>query len=72
VHFPFFARAPDGLYELEKGTPLVQVIPFRRQSTDLDLSVRAELPEEALERQRVTRSTTASTGWYRKFARAQR
>ncbi|MBN9365301.1 MULTISPECIES: DUF6065 family protein [unclassified Devosia] len=72
VHFPFFATAPDGLYELEKGTPLVQVIPFRRDTTDLAPSVRAERPAEALQRQRVTRSTTASTGWYRRFARAQR
>jgi len=51
---------------------LVQVIPFRRDTTDLAPSVRAERPAEALQRQRVTRSTTASTGWYRRFARAQR
>lgn len=72
VHFPFFATAPDGLHELAKGTPLVQVIPFRRQSTELELSVRAERPGEAMERQRVHRNTLAATGWYRKFARAQR
>jgi hypothetical protein len=72
VHFPFFALAQDGLYEIEKETPLVQVIPFRRRSTDLALSVRAEGSGEALERQRVHRNTLASTGWYRRFARAQR
>jgi hypothetical protein len=72
IHFPFFARASDGLYELERGTPLVQVIPFQRRTTDLTLSVRAESASEAMERQRVARSTTAITGWYRRFARAQR
>ena len=30
INFPFVATAADGVYTLEKGTPLVQVIPFRR------------------------------------------
>jgi hypothetical protein len=72
IHFPFFARAADGLYELERGSPLVQVIPFRRDALALPFEVRAESPAEAGERQRVYRSTLASTGWYRRFARAQR
>jgi len=72
VHFPFFVRAPDGLYELEKGTPMVQVIPFRRETTALEMVARAETAADAAERQRVFRNTIASTGWYRKFARAQR
>jgi hypothetical protein len=70
IHFPFFARAPDGFYELEKGTPLIQVIPFQRR--ELELDVRAETPTEAKSRLQVFRNTLAMTGWYRRFARAQR
>lgn len=72
IHVPFFARAADGLYELEKGTPLVQVIPFKRDATALTAEIRAETPSEALSRSKVFRNTLAATGWYRKFARAQR
>lgn len=72
IHFPFFARGEDGLYELEKGTPLVQVIPFRRDASALPFDIRAEVPAEAGERQRIFRNTLASPGWYRRFARAQR
>lgn len=72
IHFPFFARAPDGLYEIEKGTPLVQVIPFRRDTTALPFEIRAERPAEAKARTRVFRNTIASQGWYRRFARAER
>lgn len=72
IHFPFFARAADGLYELEKGTPLVQVIPFRRDATALAAEIRAETPREAAQRSKVFRNTLAAPGWYRKAARAQR
>lgn len=72
IHFPFFATAPDGLYTLEKGTPLVQVIPFRRQDLQLPGTVRAETAAEAAERQRILRSTSAGDGWYRKEARERR
>jgi len=70
IHFPFFARGADGLHVLEKGTPLVQVIPFRREP--LAVEIRAEAPAEAADRDRVYRNTIASTGWYRRFARAER
>ena len=72
VHFPFFARAADGIHELEKGTPIAQVIPFRRDSAVLEMTVRTESKAEAKDRQRVHRNTLASTGWYRRFARAAR
>lgn len=72
IHFPFFANAPDGIYTLEKGTPLVQVIPFQRSTTDLAAVVRAEDPDEADTRRRILRSTKAGDGWYRKTARAKR
>lgn len=72
IHFPFFAVAEDGLYVLEKGTPLVQVIPFRRADTALPGVVRAESPTDSATSKRIFRNTLASEGWYRKFARAPR
>lgn len=72
IHFPFFARGADGLHEIEKGTPLVQVIPFQRETTQIEAEIGAETPAEASERQKVFRNTLASPGWYRRFARAQR
>ncbi|KKB13248.1 hypothetical protein VE25_02915 [Devosia geojensis] len=72
IHFPFFVHAAEGLYELEKGTPMVQVIPFKREATALEMVARAETAADTAGRLRVFRNTIASTGWYRKFARAQR
>jgi hypothetical protein len=72
IHFPFFATAPDGLYIIEKGTPLVQVIPFRREDAALKAEIQAETGAEATEREAVYRNTIASEGWYRKWARAAR
>lgn len=72
INFPFFAVAPDGVYTLERGTPLVQVIPFRRSSTQIEGSVRAEQPGEAMERQQILKKTQAAEGWYRRIARAPR
>lgn len=84
INFPFFATCPDGVHNLEKGTPLVQVIPFRRADAALDLavnaqahellrlSVRPEQPQESAARERIRRNTLAGEGWYRKFARAKR
>ncbi|MBC8130028.1 MAG: hypothetical protein H7Y08_06865 [Rhizobiaceae bacterium] len=72
IHFPFFPIGPDGLHVIEKGTPLVQVIPFRRADVELKSEIRAETPEEAAEQNHVYRSTIAAPGWYRRFARAER
>lgn len=72
IHFPFFATAPDGLHVIEKGSPMVQVIPFRRRSTDLQADIRAETAEERDTRSRIFRSTLSRTGWYRLFARDDR
>ncbi|TIP24290.1 MAG: hypothetical protein E5X67_29795 [Mesorhizobium sp.] len=72
IHFPFFATAPDGLYVIEKATPLVQVIPFRREDSALKAEIQAETGAEATERETVYRNTIASEGWYRKWARAAR
>ncbi|PND26182.1 DUF6065 family protein [Sinorhizobium sp. M4_45] len=72
IHFPFFATAPDGLHVVEKGTPLVQVIPFRRADAAVTAEIRAETRAEAVERETVHRNTIAAEGWYRKSARAAR
>ncbi len=72
IHFPFFATAPDGLYVIEKGTPLVQVIPFLRDSAAIKAEIRGETREEAMSRATIYRNTIAGHGWYRKLARAAR
>ncbi|MGJ7038483.1 hypothetical protein J2Y63_001738 [Shinella sp. BE166] len=72
IHFPFFAIGEDGLHMLERGTPIVQVIPFRRDASDLDADIRAESPPEGVMRKTILRKTLAADGWYRKLARAQR
>jgi hypothetical protein len=72
VHFPFFATGDDGLHVIEKGSPLVQIIPFRREMSHLEADIGAESEGEADERVKVLRKTQAATGWYREFARARR
>lgn len=72
INFPFVVTGADGLYTLEKGMPLVQVIPFRRETAALAADIRAERAEEAQARERIRRNTHASEGWYRQIARATR
>jgi hypothetical protein len=72
IHFPFFATAPDGLYTIARGTPLVQVLPFRRADLGLEAEIRAETDDEAATRERIRRSTLADDGWYRRVARGVR
>ena len=72
VHFPFFPTGPDGLHVIEKGSPMVQVIPFRRDSAEIGAEIRAERPDEAAHRNAIARNTRASPGWYRTEARAKR
>lgn len=72
IHFPFFATAADGMYVVEKGTPLAQVVPFRREDANIEAVIRAETPAEGEIRERIFRNTIAGEGWYRKEARAAR
>jgi hypothetical protein len=72
INFPFFAIGADGMYTLEKGTPIAQVIPFRRDAAALPVSIRAESDSEAASRQKILRNTQAGDGWYRQFARSSR
>lgn len=74
IHFPFFATVGDGVYIIEKGTPIAQVIPFQRDSSPMAIAadIRAETDAEAKERERLRRVTNADVGWYRENARAPR
>jgi uncharacterized protein DUF6065 len=72
VNFPFVATADDGVHVLPKGMPLMQVIPFRRESAAIEGSVRAETAAEEAERVRTHRSIGAGGSWYRRVARAKR
>ncbi len=72
IHFPFFATGNDGLHVLERGSPLVQIIPFCRETTGLEAEIRAENPQEAMRRETILRNTRAAPGWYRENARARR
>lgn len=74
IHFPFFATMGDGVHVIEKDTPIVQVIPFRRDQSGLAMTadIREETLAEEEDRERIRRLTMASEGWYRKEARAAR
>lgn len=72
VHFPFFPVGPDGLHVIEKGSPMVQVIPFLRDSAEITAEIRAETEAERTARQSVTRNTQSTPGWYRTEARNRR
>jgi hypothetical protein len=72
VHFPFFATGPDGLHVIEKGSPMVQVIPFRRDAAEITAEIGPEAASDADARDKVNRNTRAGTGWYRTDARAPR
>ena len=74
IHFPFFANPADGVYVVEKGTPVAQVIPFRRDASALSMiaDVGAENDAEARDRTRISRATSTGAGWYREEARAAR
>lgn len=72
VNFPFVATAPDGVHVLEKGTPLVQAIPFRRPSAQASARIRAETEAEATARKRIHRNTLSCAGWYRRAVRGLR
>jgi antitoxin (DNA-binding transcriptional repressor) of toxin-antitoxin stability system len=70
IHFPFFATGPDGVHVIEKGTPIAQVIPFRREDPKAEIGV--ERLEETDGRQKAFRNTIAGAGWYRRLASIRR
>lgn len=72
INFPFMATADDGVYTLERGTPLVQIIPFRRDTTHIEATIRTETEKDTETREQILRQTQAAEGWYRRVARAVR
>lgn len=72
IHFPFVAKAPDGVHVIDKGTPLVQVIPFKREAAALKAAIRPETEQEAAKARSIMRQTQAADGWYRLNARSAR
>jgi hypothetical protein len=71
INFPFVALADGGVHTLAKGWPLMQVIPFARESERLEGTIRAESEQDAAERERIYRSTLAGEGWYRRQSRSK-
>jgi hypothetical protein len=51
---------------IEKGTPIAQLIPFRRAHAALDDVVLAETEADRDAKDRILRSTMAGDGWCRK------
>ena len=72
VNIPFMPVARDGIHVLERGTPLVQVIPFRRVDLPSRAEIRPESKDERDARVRTQRAIAAGSGWYRRHARARR
>lgn len=84
IHFPFFSTGADGVHAIAKGTPLVQVIPFKRSHYQIDtasrqptpenlaMEIRPETEEEESEKTRIMRNTKSVDGWHRTNSRASR
>ena len=62
MNLPFVALAGDGVHTLAKGTPLAQIIPFRRDGAAVQAVMRAETEHEEAERDRILRNTIAGAG----------
>lgn len=71
VNFPFVSLAPEGAYSLAKGTPMVQVIPFRRDGIATEALIRAETKEDQALRLKIDRNIISGPGWYRDEVRAK-
>jgi len=70
LHLPMFCNLPDGLHVIEKGTPMVQIIPFKRE--EFAASVRQESAEETAASFKQLRLLMSESGGYRKHLRAKR
>ena len=73
IHFPFFATGPDGLLRRSRrASPLVQVIPFRRDAPSSPPRSAPRRPRTARRASASCAARSAETGWYRTSARAKR
>jgi hypothetical protein len=62
---PLYTPHREGTFTLEKGTPLVQVIPFRRERLASDIRVPTKSEGAAMRVQ--YNAVLSQAGWYRKF-----
>ena len=65
VVVPLYLTYPDGIFTIAKGTPLVQVIPFRRER--IASEIRASTAAEMLASLVQYNAVLSQAGWYRKF-----
>jgi len=72
ANFPFVTTVADGVHTIKKGTPLVQVVPFRRGDATMRGVVRIETALEREAADKTHRGTLTAEGWYRRHARATR
>jgi Family of unknown function (DUF6065) len=70
VNVPMYFTRPDGVFTLEKGTPLMQIIPFKRDT--FSATIRAQTFPEMQVREVQSRSVISEGAWYRKSMRAKR
>jgi hypothetical protein len=70
VNIPFFMKKFGGVYSFERGTPICQVIPFKRASFKVD--VRASTAAELKAGTNELLNLKSMLGWYRKYVRAPR
>jgi hypothetical protein len=70
VVMPFYFTRPDGLFVLKKGTPLVQVIPFKREVLGSD--IRAATTADATGAVVDSNAVFSEKGWYRKHVWSRR
>lgn len=72
AHFQFLPPGADGLHVIEKGSPMVRVIPFRRHTAHLSAENRPETAAEKTNHAGVQRGSGSIQGWYRTEALAWR
>ena len=75
VNFPFFPTGQDGTYFIEKGEPLIQIIPFLRETAEMKSIIRVNTFEEMIANRVTTHFTTGDDlkkAFYRKKVRDKR
>lgn len=70
VNIPFFMKKVGGIYTLNKGTPMVQLIPFKR--SDFRATARASTVAEMTSTAKESFNLKSMQGWYRQKVRAKR
>lgn len=69
ISIPGFVNLPDGMHMVAKGTPLAQIVPFKREP--INAIVRAETEAETKMRHKQDVLLVSEFGGYRKHVRAK-